>query len=237
MNVPTALAPASEAAEAVTKTVAAERARQLRPKPVFASWVGEDQAAASTFEAAAIPHFAGETDAVRGFMHIVRYREAIDALMATPPSVPAEFSADMDAARAVIAQALRDGRQWLDPLQIGALFAAYGIPIVPALPARDAAEAIAFAAPYLSRSEAVVAKVLSPDIVHTSEVGGVRLNLTNAHTVEEAVHDILARARAVRRDARIKGVTIHPMIVKPRAQELIVGIADDPTFGPVVAFG
>jgi acetyltransferase len=237
MNVPTALASANEAAEAVARTVAAERARELRPKPVFTSWVGEDQAAATTFESAGIPHFADETDAVRGFMHIVHYREAINALIETPPSVSEEFASDANAARAVIAQALSEGREWLDPLEIAALFAAYGIPIVPALLARDAFEAIAHAEPYLSRNEAVVAKILSPDIVHKSDIGGVRLNLTNSHAVGEAVNGILARARAARPDARIKGVTIHPMIVRPKAQELIVGIADDPTFGPVVAFG
>jgi acetyltransferase len=237
MNVPTALASASEAAEAVVKTVARERARAMRPKPVFTVWIGEDQTAAGAFEAAGIPHFADETDAVRGFMHIVHYRAAIDALMETPPSVSAEFTSDADAARKVVGEAVRAGREWLDPLEIQALFAAYGIPIVPALFARDAAEAIALAEPYLARNEAVVAKVLSPDIVHKSEVGGVRLNLTNAHAVGEAVNDILARARAARPDAHIRGVTIHPMIVKPKAQELIVGVADDPTFGPVVAFG
>ena len=83
----------------------------------------------------------------------------------------------------------------------------------------------------------VVAKILSPDIVHKSEVGGVRLNLTNEAAVREAVADILARARAARPDARITGVTLHPMIVRPKARELIAGIADDPTFGPVIVFG
>ncbi len=237
MNVPTALASANDAAEAVVQTVVEQRAHAARPKPVFTVWIGEDQAAANAFETAAIPHFADETDAVRGFMHIVHYREAIDALMETPPSVSAEFTSDIEAARAVVAGALGEGREWLDPLEIGALFAAYGIPIVPVLFARDAAEAIALAGPYLSRNEAVVAKVLSPDIVHKSEAGGVRLNLTNAHSVAEAVNGILGRARAARPDARIRGVTIHPMIIRPKAQELIIGIADDPTFGPVVAFG
>jgi acetyltransferase len=122
-------------------------------------------------------------------------------------------------------------------LEIGTLFSAYGIPIVPALVARDAAEAVALAAPFLTRNEAVVVKILSPDIVHKSEVGGVRLNLTNANAIRDAVNDILTRARTARPDARIRGVTIHPMIVRPKAQELIIGIADDPTFGPVVAFG
>ena len=237
MNVPTALASATEAAEAVVRVIATERSRKMRPKPVFTVWVGQDQTAATTFEAAAIPHFTTETDAIRGFMHLVRYREAIDALMETPPSLSDEFVPNVDAARAIIGRVISEGRKWLDPLEIGELFAAYGIPIVPALLARDAEEAVALAAPFLARNEAVVAKILSPDIVHKSEVGGVRLNLTNANAVREAVNNVLARARAARPGARIRGVTIHQMIVRPKAQELIVGIADDPTFGPIVAFG
>jgi len=237
MNVPTALASATEAAEAVVRIAARQREQQLRPKPVFAVWVGEDPAAAAAFEAAAIPYFTNETDAVRGFMHLVRYREIIDSLMETPPSPSAEFAPKVDTARAIVGRAIGEGRPWLDPLEIGELFAAYGIPIAPALLARDAGEAIALAAPFLARNEAVVAKILSPDIVHKSEVDGVRLNLTNANSIRDAVDGIFARARAARPDARIRGVTIHPMIVRPKARELIVGIADDPTFGPIVAFG
>jgi len=83
----------------------------------------------------------------------------------------------------------------------------------------------------------VVAKILSPDIVHKSEVGGVRLNLTSPAAVREAVAQILARARELVPQARLTGVTIHPMIVRPKARELIAGIADDSTFGPVIVFG
>jgi len=73
--------------------------------------------------------------------------------------------------------------------------------------------------------------------VHKSEVGGVRLNLATAAAVAEATADILDRARSARPDARITGVTIHPMILRPKARELIAGFADDPTFGPVIVFG
>src|SRR5207253_3365167 len=67
--------------------------------------------------------------------------------------------------------------------------------------------------------------------------GGVRLNLTNEGAVREAATDILARARSLKPQARITGVTVHPMVVRPKARELIAGVADDPTFGPVVVFG
>ena len=83
----------------------------------------------------------------------------------------------------------------------------------------------------------MVAKILSPDIVHKSEVGGVRLNLTSEGAVRDAVAGILARARAAKPEARITGVTLHPMVVRPKAREVIAGIADDPTFGPVIVFG
>jgi acetyltransferase len=83
----------------------------------------------------------------------------------------------------------------------------------------------------------VVVKILSPDIVHKSEVGGVALNLTSPGAVREAAREMLARARREVPDARITGVTLNPMIVRPKARELIIGIADDPTFGPIVAFG
>jgi acetyltransferase len=73
--------------------------------------------------------------------------------------------------------------------------------------------------------------------VHKSEVKGVRLNLTTERAVREAVVDVLIKARAARPDARIVGVTVHPMILRPKARELIAGIADDPTFGPVIVFG
>jgi acetyltransferase len=237
MNVPTALASAADAAQAVVAAAQSHRSRALRPKPVFAVWVGEDASAAQAFDGARIPHFASEADAVLGFMHLVRYREALDALMETPPSLPADFSPDVEAARRIVQGVLAAGRTWLDPIEVTGLFDAYAIPVTPALLARDPDEAARLAIPLLAQGHSVAAKILSPDIVHKSEVGGVRLNLTNERAVRQATTDILARARAARPDARITGVTIHPMIVRPKARELIAGVADDPTFGPVIVFG
>ncbi len=157
--------------------------------------------------------------------------------MATPPSLPQDFTPDVATARQVIEDALRDGRSWLDPLEIARLLAAYAIPITPVALARDPEEAATAARPLLADGKAVVVKVLSPDITHKSEVGGVRLNLTSERAVRDATRDILERARASRPEARITGVTVHPMILRPKARELIAGIADDPTFGPVVVFG
>ena len=80
-------------------------------------------------------------------------------------------------------------------------------------------------------------KILSPDIIHKSDVGGVRLDLTSADAVRKAAADIFERAGRLKPGARIAGVTVQAMVRRPKARELIAGLADDPTFGPVVVFG
>jgi acetyltransferase len=173
---------------------------------------------------------------VRGFTHLVHYRERLDALMATPPSFPTDFAPDTSQARAVVRRAVEDGRTWLDPLETADVMGCYGVPIASVSHARTAAEAVEIARPLLATG-AVALKILSPDIVHKSDVGGVQLNLGNENAVREAAETILKRARAVKPKARIAGLTVHPMIVRFHARELIAGIASDATFGPIIAFG
>jgi acetyltransferase len=147
MNVETAVEPSGDIARAVAERIKADRARRgASAKPVLAAWVGTDQNAAPIFDDAAIPHFPTEDDAVRAFMHLVKHREAIAALMATPPTVSSLFKPDRDGARKLIANALADGRNWLDPVEISALFAAYEIPMVPTLGASSPDEAATMAA-------------------------------------------------------------------------------------------
>ena len=237
MNVPTALASALDSAKSVVAVKQRRRKAGGSDKPVLAVWVGGSTSAADAFDAADIPNFATETEAVSGFMHIVRYRELRELLMVTPPSMPADFVPDGATVRTVIDGALRDKRTWLDPIELSQMFAAYGIPLTPAALARDPDEAVKLARKYLAEGTPGVLKIQSPDIVHKSEVGGVRLDLASEASVREAAADILARARTARPDARIAGVAVFPMIVRPKARELIVGVADDPTFGPIIAFG
>ncbi len=237
LNVPTALASPLTTAQAVADYLGKYRATVVRPKPVLAAWIGADAEAASRFSAAKIPQYGTEADAVRGFMHLVRYAQVRDSLMETPPSLPEHFVPDVAAARRAIEQTLRDGRRWLDPIAANQVLTAYAIPTVPAVLAQDASQAGAAAKPFLAAGHPVVVKILSPDIIHKSDVGGVRLGLSSEAAVEAATADIIAHARAARPDARITGVIVQPMIIRPKAHELIVGIADDPTFGPVIVFG
>jgi len=237
MNVPTALASATDAAKSVIAVTERHRQKRAPAKPVFTMWVGESGPASDAFEAAGIPSYATESTAVYGFMHLVHYQESRDLLMATPPSLPQDFAPDVAAVRPIVERALREKRTWLEPVELTGLFSAYGIPITPATLARDADEAVAQAKAHLEKGIPVVLKIQSPDIVHKSEVGGVRLNLVNERAVHDAAAEILSRARAAKPEARITGIAVFPMVVRPKARELIVGVADDPTFGPVIAFG
>ncbi len=170
-------------------------------------------------------------------MHLVRHREVVEALAQVPPAMPGEFVPDIDVARKIVANALADGRQWLDPVQIKRLLEAYEIAMVPTFAAVDAEQAVAHASELFAQGATVVLKIMSRDIVHKSDVGGVVLNLTSVDAVRAATADILARAKALRPDARISGVIVQAMMVRPKARELILGLAEDPTFGTVVVFG
>jgi acetyltransferase len=238
MNVQTAIASADEIAGTVTGIVRKYREqRRGAAKPVLAVWVGADPGIINLLSDAGIPNYPTEDDAVRGFMYLVRHREVVEVLAQVPPAMPSELAPDTETARKIVTMAIADDRQWLDPVEVKRLLEAYGIAMVPTFAAADADAAVAHASKLFAQGATVVLKIMSRDIVHKSDVGGVVLNLTNADTVRSATADILARAKALRPTARISGVIVQAMVVRPKARELILGLANDPTFGAVVVFG
>jgi acetyltransferase len=238
MNVQTAIADSGDIATAVTRVVGADRQKHtVSAKPVLAVWVGADEKISNTFTDAGIPDYPTEDDAVRGFMHLVHHREVLESLAAVPPSLPHEFMPNIEAARRIVEPAVAEGRRWLDPIEVMGVLEAYGIACVPTRVAANADEAAAHAASLFAQGATVVLKVLSRDISHKSDVGGVVLNLTSADSVRIAAISILANAKAKRPDAKLDGFMVQPMILRPKARELILGIANDPTFGSVIVFG
>lgn len=238
LNVQTAIASAAEIATTVTELVGKYREkRRSWAKPVLAAWVGADQEIIATLSGAGIPNYPTEGDAVRGFMHLVRHREVVDELSQVPPAMPDTFVPDVAAARQIVAAAIADSRQWLEPVEIKRLLGCYDIAMVPTYVAADVEQAVAYADEIFAQGTTVVLKIMSRDIVHKSDVGGVVLNLTTPAAVRAAAVDILSRAKKLRPEARIDGVIVQAMVVKAKARELILGLADDPTFGTVVVFG
>jgi acetyltransferase len=230
MNAATALASSLDTAKAVAASGIAERV------PMLACWMGGQSADAGrrVFEKAGIAAYDTPLRAVRAFRHLVEFGKSQAALMQTPPSAPDEPPPDRAKAQHIIDAALAENRTLLTEPEAKAIVAAYGIPTVPTEVARSGEEAVA-AAERLGYPVAL--KILSRQITHKSDVGGVRLNLDSANAVAEAAREMKARVGALRMDAEIDGFTVSPMIRRPEAYELILGAAEDPLFGPVLMFG
>lgn len=237
LNCPTALASSRAAAEAVVAAIVAHRRNTYAVKPVIAGWLGIDDGAEDVFSAARLPMHETPHAAVDGLMQLVRHAEAQRALTAAPADLLAGFSPNRARSRAAIDAALADGRAWLTAREVQDVLSAYEINLAPAVLCADADEARTTAVELLADHRSLVVKIASPDIVHKSDIGGVELELATPEAVEAATRRIIGDARLARPDARIDGVTLHPMIVAPKAVELIAGVADDPVFGPVIVFG
>ncbi|MBB4196947.1 GNAT family N-acetyltransferase [Rhodoblastus sphagnicola] len=235
LHAPNVLIDSRQMALAAVEAVKKHRRSSISPKPVFTVWYGADEEINHIFEDARIPHY--QRGAVSGFMHMVKWRKAREALMAAPPSLPVDFAPNTSKARAVIAQAISRGHEWLAPVEISALLEAYDIPIAPARLARSPEEAAEVARLVLGRYGGCVVKIMSRDIVHKSDLGGVALDQRSIEQVVDTTRRMLDRVAAEAPHARVDGVTIHPMVRRPNARELVMGVTDDPTFGPVIVFG
>ena len=241
MHAPTAIVRSDDIARAC-----APIARQA-PGRVLACWLGAASVAQARriFEKAGVANYETPEEAVRAFAMLATYRRN-QALLLEAPTASEYAPPDRAAARRVIDAALADGRAMLDELEAKTLLKAYGIPTVNTLAVGPTAAA-AVAAVEGGKGDKgkgahairypVALKILSPDISHKSDVGGVRLDLRDAAALRDAADTMLARVRSLQPNARITGFTVQPMVTRPQAQELIVGASIDPMFGPVLLFG
>jgi hypothetical protein len=142
------------------------------------------------------------------------------------------MSYDRSAVRAVIEAARAGGRNALSPAECRALCEACAIRLPKAATVSSATEAGRAAS---AVGFPVVMKIVSPDILHKTEAGGVVLNVRSTAEAERAYEKIVAGARAYQSNAHVAGVEIQQML--SGGQEVIVGATDDPSFGKVVAFG
>ncbi len=238
MNCPTALASSMDAARATVEAV--ENGRRLgHVKPVVATWLAQSEKdkLRPLFSAAKIPDFETPTAAIEGMVQLARYGRAQAELMQTPPALPSDLRFDAEAVDASIARALAQGRSLMTEPEAKSVLGAYGIPTVPTRVAPTPEEAAREASELLRVYSSVVVKILSPNLTHKSDIGGVRLDLTSAEEVEKVTRQMLRDIKAAAPDAILEGVTVQPMIRRPRAYELILGISTDRTFGPVIMFG
>ena len=236
LNCPTALAQPEDTARAVIDTVAGAEPAALRGRNVITAWLGEYSArtARQLFADARIATYETPDSAVTGFLHRVHHRRNQELLMETPPARLDMFGPDRVTVRRLIAAALAAGKSWLDPEETSAILAAYGLPIVANHFAADPDQAASLAAKV---GFPIALKIRSADITHKSDVGGVALNLGNTDRVRREAEGMLRRVKAAHPEARLDGFLVQPMVRRPSAVELLVGLVEDAVFGPLVAFG
>lgn len=230
MNCPTAVEDSTAAADAVVKVLNAKRYH----RPVLSAWMGQTAVAEGRrrLAAAGVPAHETPDEAVRAFMHLVDHRKNQEALIRTPAGAVGE--PDAETAKAVVAKARADGRLTLTDPEARAILKAYGVPV---LEGRAAATPEAAGQAAADIGGPVALKILSPDVSHKSELGGVVLGLEGDEETEMEARAMLARIAKARPQARIEGLMVEPLVHRPEARELLVGITQDPLFGPVVMFG
>ena len=238
MNCPTALASSTDAAQAVLDAIAQAPNPRTVP-PILTNWLGEDAAGGGRrkFRAAGIPTYESPNDAIKGFFYLWQHTKAQEALMRTPPKSTGQTTIADEAARAIMRTAVRAGRTVLTEPESKAVLSAFGIPTVATRVAASPQEVAEIAHALLKQTSSVVVKILSDDISHKSDVGGVRLGLRTPEEARHGAERMIERAKELRPEVKIQGFTVQPMILRKQAHELLIGVYQDKLFGPMILFG
>ncbi|MBI1313094.1 GNAT family N-acetyltransferase [bacterium] len=205
-------------------------------KPVIAAWMGGAtvREGIRCLNSAGVPTYSNPEQGVRAFMHLVEYGRNLDMLYETPRAIPVEFTLDRERSKDVFGELLLEGHEIMSESMSKVLLDAYQIPVTRARAARSADEAVEVARRI---NGPVVLKILSPEITHKTDVGGVVLNLRTPEDVRAAFERITQSAAQARPDARIDGVNVQRMIDSDHGIELIIGAKKDATFGSVILVG
>ncbi|MCC0048109.1 MAG: bifunctional acetate--CoA ligase family protein/GNAT family N-acetyltransferase [Rhodobiaceae bacterium] len=231
MLTPQAMTAATDAARELVEAVG-----KNGRKPVFACWMGEASVSEGRklLSEAGIPDFTVPERAVEAFAYLARHHRNRQLALETPGPLSDLDPPDIEGARMIIEAALAERRTMLSDIESKAVMRAFRIPVNTTLEADSrqkaliAAETVGFP---------VAMKIHSPQIVHKSDAGGVKVNIMNAADVQAAYKEITEKAAKARPDATILGVTIEPMAQMDDARELVVGVSRDPVFGPSILFG
>ncbi|XES76170.1 MAG: NADPH-dependent glutamate synthase [Candidatus Bathyarchaeia archaeon] len=218
-----------EIAQSIVKLV-----KHAESKPVFVSFMGDRmlQDAKTLLNANGIPTYPTPENAVKTYMNLYRCQRSINQTDEKPQANLQPEQAK-ESINGIFAKVASENREVLTEYEAKKVLKCYSFPVletwVATTPevAADLAGQIGFP---------VALKVLSPQITHKSDAGGVVLDLKSASEVKQAFEKILANAKAYNLDAKLLGVTVQPM-AKTKGCELIIGGKTDPLFGPTILFG
>lgn len=199
-------------------------------KPIMTAFMGEKRVrgARKIFQDHAIPTYDYPEDAVAALDAMLRYRQWLEK----PEEQYQRFEANTSKVRKVFASVIKQHRHDLIENEARQVLTAYGFRLPENRIATTTNEAVAAASEI---GYPVVMKIASPDVLHKSDMGGVRVGLETGAMVEEAFFDITSNIQLRQPKARILGVMVQEMI--PQGKEVILGITRDMQFGPMIMFG
>jgi acetyltransferase len=201
------------------------------PKPVLACFMGEArmEAGIKLLMAHGVPNYSFPERAALAFRAMAKYRR----IRARPNPEFATFDVDQAATRVVLDKVRAEGRVTVGDAEARRILQAYGLRIPKSEVADTPERAVEIASQI---GYPVVLKIASPDILHKTDVGGVKVGLRNAEDVRDAFELMVYRAQRYLPEAELWGCQVQKM-APPGGLEVLVGMNRDPQFGPLVTFG
>ncbi|HSN81761.1 MAG TPA: bifunctional acetate--CoA ligase family protein/GNAT family N-acetyltransferase [Polyangiales bacterium] len=208
---------------------------QKSDKPVLACWMGDSHVRDSRelLRQKGIPSFANPEGSVEAFGYLTSYHRNQRLLLQVPPPLGELSEPDIAGADLIIDAALAERRTLLTMTESKAVLSAFGIPVTMSIEVQSANEALVAAE---SLGFPVAMKIIATDLTHKTDVGGVRLNIANAQAVRSTYKELVSSV-ASKTGKEYRSVAIERMHVSASSRELLVGVARDPVFGPVISFG
>ena len=199
-------------------------------KPILANFMGAKEVAAGNriLGQGQIPYYDFPENAADALVKMVQYREWCER----EREPITRFPVDPERAATALLTAKKAGRLKLNEMEARQIIAAYGVPLPKSHLAMHSDQAVKWAEDI---GYPVVMKIISPDILHKSDIGGVQVGLENEKQVRMAYEEIINRAYRYMPDADIWGVAVQEMV--ETGKEVILGVTKDPTFGHMLMFG
>jgi acetyltransferase len=200
-------------------------------KPVYASFMGEADVAVGvhSLQRNKIPHYLLPESMAKSMATVYKFTQ----LVKTDGSKPVAFTdVNKDAATAILNAARSSGKSYLTEEEAIQVLGAYKLPVLDSKLINSAEEAARVAAQI---GFPTVMKIISDDIIHKFDVGGVVLDVKSEQEAKEAFKQIMTTVKQRQPEARLKGILVRKMI--PTGEEVILGVKRDPAFGAVLMFG
>ncbi|MEM1993236.1 MAG: acetate--CoA ligase family protein [Candidatus Caldarchaeum sp.] len=204
-------------------------------KPVLTVWVGGDSLneARNIFHRNDIPTYDTPEQAVKTYIYMYKYKRNLELLYETPEDLPIDPSPPKNFLKILVRKALNEGRYVLTPDEANKFLDVYGIPRPDGVLISNIQEALS-AAHHMGFPIAL--KIVSPKIVHKTDVGGVVLNISSDEELRKVYSNMTEALKTVVQQPVDNAVFVQKM-VEPVHYELIVGSKKDPDFGSVIMFG